>query len=46
MKRLIVLLLLSINISALIFASPADPTPRKVIQPNGDSIWVSLHVEI
>ncbi len=43
MKKLIIILLLCINFCSQVFADPADPTPRKVIQPNGDSIWVSLH---
>ncbi len=42
MRRLISFLLFNINISFLVFASPADPTTHKVIQPNGDTIFVSL----
>ena len=41
MKRL-TSLLLYINTFILLFASPADPTPRKVVQPNGDTIFISL----
>lgn len=41
MKRL-TSLLLYINAFILLFASPADPIPRKVIQPNGDTIFISL----
>ena len=42
MRRLISFLLFNINISFLVFASPADPTIHKVIQPNGDTISISL----
>ena len=42
MKRLIIFLLLSINVFSAVFASPADPTLRKVLQPNGDTISISL----
>ena len=31
------------NICCQIFADPADPKPRKVIQPNGDTLSISLH---
>lgn len=41
MKKLIIFLLLN-TISIVVFASPADPTMRKKIQPNGDTIFVSL----
>lgn len=40
MKRLIGFLLLSISVFSTVVASPADPTMRKVIQPNGDSIMI------
>ena len=42
MKRLMILLLLSINVASLIFASPAVSIMKKVMQPNGDTIFVSL----
>ena len=43
MKRLIGFLLLSISVFSTVVASPADPTMRKVIQPNGDTICIFLH---
>ena len=43
MKKLIVILFLYVNICCQVFAEPSDPTPRKVIQPNGDTISISLH---
>ncbi|MBQ8720945.1 MAG: M6 family metalloprotease domain-containing protein [Paludibacteraceae bacterium] len=43
MKRLIVFLLFSISVFSTVVASPADPTMRKVIQPNGDTICISFH---
>ena len=43
MKKLIVILFLYVNICCQVFSEPADPTPRKVIQPNGDTISISLH---
>ena len=43
MKRIISTLFLFLSIYCLIFAEPADPTPRKVIQSNGDTILISLH---
>lgn len=42
-KKLIVILFLYVNICCQVFSEPADPTPRKVIQPNGDTISISLH---
>ena len=42
MKRIITLLAL-ISVYFSIFASPTDPTPQKVIQPNGDTISISSH---
>jgi hypothetical protein len=43
MKKLIIILFLYANICCQVFAEQADPTPRKVIQPNGDTISISLH---
>lgn len=42
MKRVIGILFLFINICNLIFAEPADLTFYNVVQPNGDTICVSL----
>mgnify|MGYP003294386938 FL=1 len=42
MKKLMIILL-CINIYFGTFAEPAYPIMRKVIQPNGDSISISLH---
>ena len=42
MKRLIVFLLFSISVFSTVVASPADPTLHAVIQPNGDTIYISL----
>ena len=41
MKKLIIFLF-SLNVFSAV-ASPADPTLRKAIQPNGDTISISLH---
>ena len=43
MKRLIIFLFFSMNICLNVIAGPACPKPFQVIQPNGDTIWVSLH---
>ena len=43
MKKLVVILFLCVNVSYQVFAGPACPKPFQVIQPNGDTIWVSLH---
>ena len=43
MKKLIVFLLFSISVLSKVFASPANSTIHKVIQPNGDTISISLH---
>ena len=42
MKILIIILFLCVNICCQVFAEPADPTIRKVTQPNGNTIFVSL----
>lgn len=42
MKKLTIFLLY-INFYALIFASPSYPILQKVMQPNGDTISISLH---
>ena len=42
MKKLIIILV-CVNICIQIFASPATPAPFKVTQPNGDTIFISLH---
>ena len=42
MKKLIIFLLISVNIFSAV-ASPADPTLHKAIQPNGDTISISLY---
>jgi M6 family metalloprotease-like protein len=42
MKRIITLLAL-ISTCFITFASPTDPTARKVVQPNGDTISISSH---
>ena len=42
MKKLIITLV-CVNICIQIFASPAIPAPFKVTQPNGDTIFISLH---
>ena len=43
MRRLIIFLVLGMNICLNVIAGPACPKPFQVIQPNGDTIWVSLH---
>ena len=43
MKKLIFILFLCVNICYQALAEPADSTPHKQIQPNGDTIFVSLH---
>ena len=43
MKKLSIILFLSMNICLNVMAGPACPKPFQVIQPNGDTIWVSLH---
>ena len=43
MRKLVVVLFLFVNVYYLIFASPADTTPYKVTQPNGDTICISVH---
>ena len=42
MKKFSIIILLCINICCQIIASPTDPTPRKVVQPNGDTISISF----
>ena len=42
MKKLIVILFLYVNICCQVFAEPADPTLHAAIQPNGDTIYISL----
>ena len=42
MKKLIIVLFLCVNICCQVFAEPADPTLHAVIQPNGDTIYISL----
>jgi hypothetical protein len=42
LKKLIIFLLISVNIFSAV-ASPADPTLHKAIQPNGDTISISLY---
>ena len=42
MKKLIIVLFLYVNICCQVFAEPADPTLHAVIQPNGDTIYISL----
>ena len=43
MKKLGIILFFSMNICLNVIAGPACPKPFQVIQPNGDTIWVSLH---
>ncbi len=43
MKKLIIFLLFSISVFSAVFASPTDTTLHKDIQPNGDTISISLH---
>ena len=40
MKKLSIILFLCVSVCNFIFAVPVNPTPRKVIQPNGDTIYV------
>ena len=40
MKKLIVLLFLCVNVCGYVFAVPVNPTPRKVVQPYGDTIYI------
>ena len=42
MKNINIIVFLVINIF-ITFAEPADSTPRKEVQPNGDTIYISLH---
>lgn len=43
MKKYISILVLFIASCFKIFASPADSSPFKTLQPNGDTICISLH---
>ena len=40
MKKLSIILFLCIIVCNYVFAVPVDRTPRKVIQPNGDTIYI------
>ena len=40
MKKLSIILFLCVSVCNFIFAVPVNPTPRKVIQPNGDTICI------
>lgn len=42
MKKISIILFLCIIVCNYVFAVPVDRTPRKVIQPNGDTISISL----
>ena len=40
MKKIGIILFLCVSVCNYIFAVPVNPTPRKVIQPNGDTICI------
>jgi hypothetical protein len=44
MKKISIILFSCIIVCNYVFAVPVDRTPRKVIQPNGDTICVFLKV--
>ena len=40
MKKIGIILFLCVSVCICAFAVPVNPAPRKVIQPNGDTIYI------